>query len=284
MKTQSIKVTSSILTSAIIAVSLVGCSGSGNSTVAEDCVPKWDFPTETDGKLTISTYDGLPYYGASSDGTAQGIDVDFLNQFAADACLEPEWVVAPSASVIQAVVSGRADIAAGGWYATAERAEVTDLSDSSYVELPTIFSKNPTSDLSDLEGKTVGTISGFLWVDELKAVVGELKEYQSVDATLQDLAAGRIEYAVLGSIDAPYMLTKNDAFGGIESNLMDPDERVSSSVTPQLPNYPHTKGNTALTEALNDALATAHEDGSIAASLEKYGLDPALADTEEYAK
>lgn len=282
MNARKLKATSAILGGALCALTLAGCSGSGSSTVAEDCVPKFEFPTIAEGKLTISTYDGLPYFGKSADGTPEGIDVGFLQQFAADACLEPDWVIAPSASVIQSVASGRADVAAGGWYSTAERAKVVDQSGPSYVELPTIFSKNPTANLDDLVGKKVGTISGYTWVSELKTVAGELKEYQSLDSTLQDLAAGRIDAAVLGSIDAPYLVAKNDAFTGIEPSLMEPDERVSSSVNPALPNYPHTKGNTALSDALNQALAEAKKSGRMAEILGEFGLDPELANTDKF--
>lgn len=260
---------------------LAACSSTSGGSDAAACEPKYEFTTVTEGILTLSTYDGMPYFG-EADGAQQGIDADFLNQFAADSCLEAKWVVSPSASVIQAVASGRADIAAGGWYATAERGEIVGLSNPTYVELPTIFSTDGTSNVQDLAGKSVGTVAGYTWVPELQAITPDVKEYQSSDEVLQDLAAGRIQFAVLGSIDAPYLVSQNKDYSKIQSKLMDPDPAVASSVTPSLPNYPHTKGNTTLTEALNQAIADAKDNGSFAEIMTKYGLDPELVNTAEY--
>ncbi|MCP3426947.1 transporter substrate-binding domain-containing protein [Rothia sp. AR01] len=261
---------------------LASCSG-GASTVTADCVPKYgDFDTVISGKLSMSTFDGMPYFGKSGDGQ-EGIDADFLNEFAADSCLEPEWSISPSAAVIQSVASGRTDIAAGGFYATPERGKIVNLSAPTYVELPTILSKgSPTADVNQLRGKKVGTVSGYTWVDDLKTVAGDVNEFQSTDAALSDLAEGRIDYAVLGSIDAPYLAKTNDRFSGIESNIMTPDPAIQSSVNPMLPNYPHSKGNDALTDALNKAIANAHESGRFAEIVQKYGVDPVIVDVSKY--
>lgn len=275
------KVRSTLVLFSISALSITGltaCS-SGSSDVADDCEPQYEFTTLTEGKLTISTYDGMPYYGTNG-GERQGIDVDFLDAFAADSCLEPDWVVSPSASVIQSVISGRADIAAGGWYATEERGQSVDQTNASYVELPTVFSKDGAESLDQLRGKTVGTVTGYLWVDELKRAGVTVAEFQTADAPLNDLAADRIDYAVLGGIDAPYMLTQNASYKGIEAKTMAPTPEIDSTVNPSLPNYPHTKGNTELTEALNTALAQYRDKGELAASLESYGLSADLADVD----
>lgn len=254
---------------------LTAC-GTDSQESGADCQPTYEFPTISDGELTISTYDGMPYYGTGS-GEREGIDVDFLDQFAEDACLTPVWNVTPSSGVIQSVVSGRADVAAGGWYATEERGETVAQSEPSYVELPTIFSTDGASTVEELQGKAVGTVTGYVWVDELKEFGINVSEYQSSDATLNDLATGRIDYAVLGGIDAPYLLTVNDNYYDIVSETMEPSEHVDSSSNPSLPNYPHTKGGTELTEALNQGLEQYRSSGDLAASLENYGLDPDLA-------
>lgn len=266
---------------------LAGCSSDTTNEGAPDpatCEPQFgEFSTVSDGVLTISTYDGMPYYGVS-DGAEEGIDADFLNWFAEESCLTPEWVVSPSASVIQAVASNRTDIAAGGWYATPERGEITSLSAPTYVERPAIFGADETTEASALEGKKVGTVTGYVWVEELKAIAGDLSEYQSSDAALSDLAQGRIDYAVLGSIDAPYLVSINDQFSDIVPAMMAPTPAVESSQTPQLPNYPHTKGNEDLTTSLNAAIAEARESGRWAEIVETYGLDAAIVDLSEFTE
>jgi polar amino acid transport system substrate-binding protein len=149
--------------------------------------------------------------------------------------------VFPSAAVVESVHSGRADIAAGGWYATEEWGKIVGQSDPVYVELPTLVAKDRVSNLNDLSGKTVGTITGYSWVDEARAVFGDdLKLYQSPDAVIADLRSGRIDAGLVGGIDGPF-LVKESGKNDLVSTTMDPDPRIRSSVIPSLPNYPHTK-------------------------------------------
>lgn len=269
---------------ALIATSaLAGCAaGEGEPDAGNsDCDPRWEFPTVADGTLTVSINELMPYFSQNGDDP-QGIDADFLKEFAADACLDLDWQVQPASSVIQAVASGRADVAGGGWYATEERGEIVSLTDPIYVELPTIASFDGTTDIEDLRDKVVGTISGYTWNEELAAVVGDLNEYQSSDAALQDLAAGRIEYALVGGIDGPYIVDQTEALSEIKAELMDPNPHISSSVEPQLPNFCHTLGNDELTAALNEKIVEMQEEGDYAGIVETYGLDTRIVDVSQY--
>ena len=59
------------------------------------------------------------------------------------------------------------------------------------------------SHLKDLEGKKVGTITGFSFIPELRKITGlQLTMYDTSDAAVRDLLAGRID-AVIG--DPPVM-------------------------------------------------------------------------------
>ncbi len=278
--------TVTVAAAAASVLALAACGGASESAGAggTSCTPKWGtFDTITSGQLTVGVPDAPPYY-ISKDGQTSGIDADFLNQFAKDSCLTIKWDVMPSASVIQSVVARRDDIAAGGWYSTAERGKVVNLSAYTYAELPTIISKTGADDVTSLVDHSVGTITGYAWVDDLKKKVGagNVKEYQSADAALQDVAAGRIEFALLGGIDAPYLIKTKTDYSGIKSALMKPDESIAVSVNPSLPNYPATKGNDKLTAALNKGIDGGHTSGQTGKTFEKYGLDPALADVSKY--
>lgn len=266
---------------AALALAVSACSGSSETaSVPDDCEAKYTFATLEQGKLKIATNDAPPYYIASG-GQPTGIDKEILDRFAEDTCLQPEWQVFPSAAVIESVNSGRADIAAGGWYATEERGKIVGQSDPVYVELPTLVAKQRVSNINELKGKTVGTITGYTWVDEAKNVFGDkLKLYQSADAVLADIRSGRIDAGLVGGIDAPYLIKESG--DDLVSATMDPDPQITSSVTPSLPNYPHAKSNPELTAAINGELAELHSDGFIAGVLEEYGLDPALADVDKY--
>lgn len=257
-------------------------SSSDDAAVAEDCKPRWTFPTVSEGKLTVATLEAPPYY-SSAAGSAEGIDFDLLSEFAKEACLTTDWKAQPGAAVVESVAQERTDVAAGGWYATEERAKIVDQSDPSYVELPTLVVKgsDPVSDINALKGQRVGTIAGYTWVDEARALFGDdLKTYQSSDAVLADLDAGRIDAALTGGIDVPYLIAKGKM--DLVSATMDPDPAIDSSVNPALPNYPHTKGNEELSAALNEFLDSARSDGLIAETLAKYNVDEALADVSKF--
>ena len=48
--------------------------------------------------------------------------------------------------------------------------------------------------MKELEGRKIATIQGFGWIDQLKAIKGaKLKLYDTSDAAIRDLLAGRIE-------------------------------------------------------------------------------------------
>lgn len=261
-----------------------GSGGDDSTATASDCEAKYTFPTVEKGKLTVAAPQYPPAFSQTGNNTPTGIDAEFLIQFAKDSCLEPQWEIIPQAGAIESVKNGRADIAAGNWYATDERAKIVNQTNPLFVDRPTWASKSGDSNINAFKGKNVGTVTGYLWVDELRKLFGDnLKLYNSPDAVFADLKAGRIDAALFGSVEISYILSQSPA-PDIKTAPMDPDPAIKSSVEPYLPNYPHTKGNTQLTEALNSAIDAARADGSIARILENNGLDPSLADVSGYVK
>jgi polar amino acid transport system substrate-binding protein len=111
-----------------------------------------------------------------------------------------EW-----SGTIASVQSKRVDVMAGtmGW--TEQRSKIMTLSDPIHYFKNGITQteKNNWSKLKDLEGKKVGTITGFSFIPELRKISGlQLALYDTSDAAVRDLLAGRID-AVIG--DPPVM-------------------------------------------------------------------------------
>ena len=126
-----------------------------------------------------------------------GVDGDILKSIAKSACLTLTPVVVDPAATIQYVISGKADIAGGDWYRTAERAKVLGLSAPTYLDQMGIYSKDGASTVAAMMGKQVGTVSGFLWVADLQKLLGSnLHLYPNPVALAQDLQAGRIQIGV----------------------------------------------------------------------------------------
>jgi polar amino acid transport system substrate-binding protein len=273
--------TSALLLSAVLAaVALAGCGGPG-STVAADCQPRHEFPTLSDGVLVVSSYTYAPSTIIEGDELG-GIEGALLREVAAMECLEIELVEQAAAGVVPAVQSGRADLAAGDWYRTKERAEVLNLTDPLYEDEMVLVSEQGTvATVDQLLGKQVGTFEGNLWNPDVQALLGgNLKIFPTEAAMFQDLATGRLDVGIDGAAGATNMIEVTGSTT-LRMQVPPPDPRVSASVSPGQATWPHTKGNDAMSTALNEDIAHLRETGVITRVLEEFGLPAAAADVGE---
>jgi polar amino acid transport system substrate-binding protein len=274
-----------VIVLAFVVALAVGCGDSDEpesaaSSVSDDCTPKLTLPTMKEGVLTVAAPQYPPLF-TFEDGKAGGVDGEILNILAKQACLELEVRIDPAAGVIESVQAGRADLAAGGWYITPDRAEVVSMTDPIYSDPPVLVSKEGVSRIADLEDKTVGTTQGYLWVDDLKQYLGDgAKLYQSPDAVFQDVANGRVDAGLMAVAEATYRLEQNPDTG-LKSALMEPDPAIDASVRPSVTNFPHTKGKTEVTKVLNSLITELRENGRLAEILGRNGIDERAADVSE---
>ena len=81
------------------------------------------------------------------------------------------------------------------------RTKIMNLSEAIYYFGTLLAQKtaNNFSTFADMAGRSVGTVTGFTLVPELKGVegIGEVKLYDTSDGVLQDLVAGRLDMAIL---------------------------------------------------------------------------------------
>jgi polar amino acid transport system substrate-binding protein len=266
----------------ILATAVIAASYVTTSAWADDCKPAHEFTTVAPGKLTVAIYEYPPFTTASADSaTIGGVDSDIAKRFAAANCLTVTPVVVDPAATVQYVVSGKADVATGDWYRTAERAKVMGLSYPTYLDQMGIYSKTGVSKVSDLIGKKVGTVSGFLWVAELQKLLGaNLSLYPNPVALAQDLAAGRVEIGV-DSYGTGAYAQKRGGYFGILIKVAEPDERVQASIQAAQSNIIYSKSNPAFGAALDDTIKQLHENGGLAEILKSYGLDPSGANVGE---
>lgn len=263
---------------AVASSTLAACGGSGGEGVAEGCEPEHEFSTVADGTLTVSTFDLPPYTKVEGDEIT-GVDGDILDEIAKRECLTVTVMPLDTPAVIPAVQNGRADLAAGDWYRTAERAEVVALSTPMYTDQMGIISKDGIETVPELKDTKVGTVDGYLWVDDLEAYLGDdLSKYNSSTAMWQDLKSGRIEIAVDSYGSAVYT-NENTGGGEFEIAVSKSDPAVAASQEPAQSNFPMPQDNTELIEAINADIEAMKKDGTIADILEANGLDASAADT-----
>ena len=174
-------------------------------------VPASAFELVEDGHLTVAFTGDMPGSGYR-DGKLIGYDGEIMQAIAdrLDLAVTPalmEW-----SGTIASVQAGRVDAMLGtmGW--TEQRTEIMTLSEPIHYFKNGIMQPAGTgwNTLADLEGKRVGTITGFSFVPELREIPGlELSLYDTSDGAVRDLLAGRID-AVIG--DPPvvgYAISQN---------------------------------------------------------------------------
>jgi polar amino acid transport system substrate-binding protein len=249
------------------------------SVFAADC--STEVKTVEKGKLIVAAYDYPPFSVTSGTG-GSGIDFDIVKRAAQENCLEVVTLTLDPAATIQAVVSGKSDVAIGSWNRTEKRAQAVSMSAPIYLDPMGIFSKDGTDSVESLVDKNVGTVQGYLWVSELQKLLGpKLKLYPTPVALAQDLEAGRIDVAADGYNSGVYLQKTADGYKGIKIILAKPDERVQASVQPAQAGVIYTKGNESLGAALDKSIKGQHEDGSIVKALEAAGFDAKVGEVGE---
>ncbi len=269
---------SGLVTAMLMTAALVGCNAANDSAVPANCKPQHEFPTLQEGKLVVSSYTYAPSTIVRNDALG-GIEGDLLRRVAKLECLELKVVEQAAAGVIPAVESGRADLAAGDWYRTKDRAKILGLSDPIYQDAMVFVSKGGrVSEVDDLLGKEVGTFEGNLWNADVKKLMnGNVKIFPSEAALFQDLATGRLDVAIDGSAGATNMI-KVTGNSSLKMKVPSPDSRVGATTSPGQAGWPHAKDNEKLTAALNEDIGQLREDGVIARVLKKYGLPASAAE------
>lgn len=247
--------------------------------MAQDCTPAHpDLQTVTAGTLTVVATNYRPATWIEG-GALKGIEGDILNEIAQMECLALDARPVEAAAGLNYITRGRADLAAGGWYRTAARDKVLDFSAPLYLDQIAVVSREDVDTLDALEGKTVGTVQGDLWVQPLREMFGrDLKLFPNFTASLQDLRNRRID-ANIASYSVVINAQAAGQLDGFHFAPISADPRVPSTTLPSQVGFPMPEGSTQLQAALGEDIAALREDGRLAEILEAHGLDGRAADT-----
>ncbi|MGW3608063.1 substrate-binding periplasmic protein [Micromonospora sp. NPDC005161] len=262
-------------TAALLALALAGCGGGGNSSSAAsaNCTPVHkDLKTVKSGTLLVSAYVSPPYTKLDRAGAdLGGIDGLVVNDIAKMECLKVQASSVTGAAFTEGVKAGRSDIVVGGVYSTPDRAKDFTLSDPMYRDGLAFLTKGSESSISDVMGKKVGVIQGYLWTDDLQKALGQsnVTIFQDADSMVSDLNVGRIDVAVLTTAEAGYRAGQSS---GLKVNKVQPDSRVAASKGDSDVVVMMNKNSTELAAAINADIHTLLQDGKIASILKDNGI------------
>ena len=178
---------------------LAACALLAAAALCSASLPTRAFELAADGKLTVAFTGDMPGSGWQ-DGKLVGYDGEIMQKIADKLGLKIQPALMEWSGTIASVQASRVDVMLGtmGW--TEQRTKIMTLSEPIHYFRNGIMqsSKTDWDKLSDLENKKVGTITGFSFVPELKKIPGlQLALYDTSDAAVRDLIAGRID-AVIG--------------------------------------------------------------------------------------
>ena len=223
-----------------------------------------DFTTVEDGKLHMATNATFPpYESIADDGTFEGIDVDIADKIAEKLGLELVVDDMEFGSIITSVQTGKEDIAMAGLTVTDERKQNVDFSDSyaTGVQVVIVPEDSDIKSIDDLQGKLIGcqeSTTGYAYCSD---DYGEdmVTAFPSGKNALQALLTGKIDAVVIDKQPAEAYVAQNEGLKILDTEYVTENYAIGVS-----------KDNTALRDAVNNALKELIDDGTVQAILDQY--------------
>ena len=221
------------------------------------------FTTIVEGKLTMSTNAQFPPYEMTTDdGGFEGIDVEIATAIAEKLGLELDILDMDFDSALLAVQQGKSDIVMAGVTVNEDRQLVMDFTDSYATGVQVIIVKEGSDVTIDnmgegLIGTQRGTTGNIYCTDDY----GEehVVAYDDGFTAVQALMNGQVDCVVIDNAPAQEFVKNNAGLTILDTEYAVEDYAIGLN-----------KGNTALLDAINGALAELISDGTVQSIVDKY--------------
>lgn len=247
------------------ALGLSACGGGGTDDASgEGGSNELDLIDE--GRLVVAMSGEFQPFSYFEGNTLTGFDYDIGVAVAEELGLEVDAQTGAFDTLIGGINAGRYDVLIASMTPTEERDRQVDFTDSYYVSGAQAFVSPGTqcTDIAQLDSPVIGVATGTTyqnWLNENGGDwVGEVRTFSSDVTALQDVATGRLDAA---------MTDRNVGLYQIQESGLDLVE-CGEPVFTEEPAFAVKDGNTALRDALDQALASIKEDGTYAEISEKY--------------
>ena len=224
--------------------------------------------TVVSGKLIMSTNAAFPPYEMTTDdGGYAGIDVEIAQAIAAKLGLELEIDDMDFDAALLAVQQGKSDIVMAGVSVTEDRLLVMDFSDSYATGVQVVIVKEGSDVTMDNLGEMmIGTqrgTTGYLYASDTPENGGygedHVTAYDNGMTAVQALLNDQVDCVIIDKAPAMEYVAANPGLTILEGNWVEEQYAIGFG-----------KGNTALKDAVNQALAELIADGTVQGIIDKY--------------
>ncbi|MGU7771625.1 transporter substrate-binding domain-containing protein [Burkholderia sp. MR1-5-21] len=223
------------------------------------------------GVLKIGLEGTYPPFGFRNDANQlDGFDVDIAKAIAARMGLKPEFITTEWSGIIGGLQAGKFDVIVNQVSITPQRQQSLDFSQPyTYSAVQLIQrgdDKREFKSPGELKGTTLGVVSGTNFADVAKSIPGvAVQIYPGLPEKLRDVAAGRIDAALDDRLTLPFILKKSNL--PLRPGAVLPGARFEMGI-------PFRKGNPKFAKAINDALNSMRQDGTLRKlSMQWFGAD-----------
>jgi ABC-type amino acid transport substrate-binding protein len=235
------------------------------------------FKTVEPGVLTVAMNGDMPMTSIR-DGKLIGTDGEMIDAIAQKLALSVKPSLMEWSATIESIRSGRADIMLGNMGWTPVRAKALLLTDGVYYpgKFAMMKQTKPFSEgitVSGMKGYSVGTVTGFTIVPELKKVPGtrDVRLYDTTDACIRDVMAGRLDLAFLDAPTVAYLIKQNPSWG-LKQVPVEGDPAFPILTTKQNTVFGLNGDDTDLFDAVNAGVAWLWRTKLNEQLMAKYGL------------
>ncbi len=223
-----------------------------------------DVVTVDAGVLTIATNAEFPPYEYHDSNEIVGIDMEICGAIADYLGLTLEIEDIAFDSIIPEVSSGKVDLGAGAITVTEDRKQNVDFSDT-YASSAQVIIVQEDSDITgpdDLAGVNIGVqlgTTGDIYASDYEDEGSTIERYNKGFEAVEALTQGKIDAVVIDAQPAEVFVSENEGIKILDEALTEEDYA-----------FVIAKGNTALLDAVNAALADLKESGTLQEIVDKY--------------
>ena len=252
--------------------------------VFTSCSEKTSSMTATEGVLVMATNAAFPPYEYVEGGNFAGIDVEIAEAIAAKLNMTLEIKDVEFGSIIGGVQTGKFDMGMAGMTVTDERLQSVNFSTTyaTGIQVVIVAEDSTITSLDDLVGDgsmkfgvqqdTTGDIYASSSVEDGGYGEENVVRYKTGADAVQALKTGKVDAVIIDNEPAKAFVEANEGLKILDAEWAVEDYAIAIA-----------KENTALLDAVNNALAELTADGTIAAIIAKYIPTAAAEVTSEVA-